>query len=94
MTARVVFVHAGNDAKGSLTKLELLNHLDGGRVLYKAFENQQVAIKVTWPNAKPLHQAGRTKAHPLCQTLGALRQVRRRVIIHDSSFIVYLERSP
>lgn len=44
-----VFVHAENDARGSLTKLELLIHLDGGRVLYKAIDNQKVAIKVTWP---------------------------------------------
>ena len=43
-----VFVYAGSDAKGSLTKLELLIHLDGGRVLYKALENQQVGIKATW----------------------------------------------
>lgn len=44
-----VFVRAGNDARGSLIKLELSIHLDGGRVLYKAIDNQKVAIKVTWP---------------------------------------------
>lgn len=46
-----VFVHSGNDAKGSLTKLELLIHLDGGLVLYKAIEDQKVGIKVTWPKS-------------------------------------------
>jgi len=46
-----VFVHAGSDARGSLSKLEILIHLDGGKVFYKAIENQQVAIKVTWPSA-------------------------------------------
>lgn len=46
-----VLAHAGNDARGSLMKLELLIYLDQGRVLYKAAANQQVAIKVTWPKA-------------------------------------------
>jgi hypothetical protein len=44
-----VFVHAGSDARGALTKLELVVHLDGGRILYKAHGNGQVALKVTWP---------------------------------------------
>ena len=44
-----VFIHAGSDAKGALTKLELVVHLDGGRILYKAHGNAQVALKVTWP---------------------------------------------
>ncbi len=45
-----VFVHAGADAKGELTRLELLVHLDGGRILYKAQANDRVALKVTWPH--------------------------------------------
>ncbi|USY23667.1 hypothetical protein NIZ92_10010 [Alcaligenes sp. 1735tsa3] len=48
-----VFVHAGNYARGYLTKLELLIHLDVGKILYKAIDNQKVAIKVTWPDDLP-----------------------------------------
>jgi hypothetical protein len=44
-----VFVYAGSDAKGALTRLELLVHLDGGRILYKAQNNNLVALRVTWP---------------------------------------------
>lgn len=46
-----VLANAGNDARGSLMKLELLIYLDHGRVFYKAAANQQVAIKVSWPKA-------------------------------------------
>ncbi|MBT9538729.1 hypothetical protein [Thiobacillus sp.] len=44
-----VFVQAGSDARGALIKLELVVHLDGGRILYKAQSKDQVALKVTWP---------------------------------------------
>lgn len=45
-----VFVHSGNDKRGALTKLELLVHLDGGKILYKKHSQDQVSLKVTWPN--------------------------------------------
>ena len=46
-----IFLHAGSDLRGSLMKLELLVFLEKGRILYRAANNDQVAIKVTWPNA-------------------------------------------
>jgi hypothetical protein len=45
-----IFLHAGNDARGALTRLELIVHLDGGRILYKANGKHQVDLKVTWPD--------------------------------------------
>ncbi len=43
-----VFVKAGFDARGELTKLELKVQLDGGIIKYKSHEIDQVALKVTW----------------------------------------------
>lgn len=45
-----VFVHSGSDARGALTRLELIVHLDGGRILYKRSGPDEVALRVTWPN--------------------------------------------
>jgi hypothetical protein len=45
-----VFVHSGNDKRGALTRLELVVHLDGGRILYKKRGEAQVSLKITWPN--------------------------------------------
>lgn len=45
-----VFLHAGSDAQGALTRLELVVHLDGGRILYKAKGSDLVALRVTWPS--------------------------------------------
>ncbi len=45
-----VFAYAGNDKKGALTRLEIVVHLDGGRILYKAAEENAVSLKVTWPS--------------------------------------------
>jgi hypothetical protein len=45
-----VFVYAGKDKRGALTKLELLVHLDGGRILYKKSGEAKVSLKITWPN--------------------------------------------
>ncbi len=45
-----VFIYAGNDKRGALTRLELLVHLDGGRILYKRSGENAVSLKVTWPN--------------------------------------------
>ena len=45
-----VFIFAGNDKRGALTRLELLVHLDGGRILYKRSGENTVSLKVTWPN--------------------------------------------
>lgn len=44
-----VFVHSGNDKAGALTRLELVVHLDGGRILYKKHAQDSVSLKVTWP---------------------------------------------
>lgn len=43
-----VLVAAPNDAKGTLSKLELLIHLDGGKLFYRASGKDQVDIKVSW----------------------------------------------
>ncbi|QYJ93350.1 hypothetical protein [Shewanella spartinae] len=43
-----IFVHAGTDARGTLTKLELAVHLDGGRILYKKRDDKFVDIQVTF----------------------------------------------
>jgi len=45
-----VFLHAGSDAQGALTRLELVVHLDGGCILYKAKGSDLVSLRVTWPN--------------------------------------------
>ena len=45
-----VFLYAGSDAQGALTRLELVVHLDGGRILYKAKGSDLVALRVTWPS--------------------------------------------
>ena len=44
-----VFLYAGSDAKGALTFLELLVHLDGGIILYKENGSDHVSLKVSWP---------------------------------------------
>ena len=44
-----VFVHSGNDARGALTRLELMVYLDGGRILYKESGASQVGLKIRWP---------------------------------------------
>lgn len=44
-----VFYKGANDARGTLMKLELMIHLDGGKVFYKAMENELVVLKITWP---------------------------------------------
>ncbi len=44
-----VFIHSGADKRGALTRLELLVHLDGGRILYKKSGENAVLLKVTWP---------------------------------------------
>lgn len=44
-----VFAHSGNDKAGALTRLELTIHLDNGRVLYKKRGDDEVCLKVTWP---------------------------------------------
>ena len=44
-----VFLHSGTDARGALMRLELLVHLDGGRILYKENGNSQVRLKIMWP---------------------------------------------
>lgn len=46
-----VFVSSGADAGGSLTRLELVVHLDGGRILYKKKDDDTVLLKVTWPGS-------------------------------------------
>jgi hypothetical protein len=43
-----VFVHSDSDARGALTRLELVVHLDGGRILYKANGSDRVDLSVTW----------------------------------------------
>lgn len=43
-----IFLFAGSDKKGELMKLELLVHLDGGRILYKKDGNDKVLLKITW----------------------------------------------
>lgn len=45
-----LFVYAGNDKRGTLTKLELIIHLDGGRILYRKRGHEHVSLKITWPN--------------------------------------------
>lgn len=45
-----VFIHSGSDARGALTRLELIVHLDGGRILYKKSGRDEVSLKVTWPS--------------------------------------------
>ena len=46
-----VFAHAGSCAQGALITLELLIHLDCGKIEYKADGATKVALKVTWPDA-------------------------------------------
>ena len=41
-------VSAGNTINDELAKLELSIHLEGGKIFYKASENKQVAIRVSW----------------------------------------------
>ena len=47
-----VFIRAGNDARSELMQLELLVHLDGGRILYKGNGPDSVLLRVTWPITK------------------------------------------
>jgi hypothetical protein len=41
-----IFALAGNGARGTLTKLELTVHLDGGKIQYKKRDDETVDIKV------------------------------------------------
>ncbi|WP_417884527.1 hypothetical protein [Vibrio rumoiensis] len=43
-----IFALAGNDARGTLTKLELAVHLDGGRIEYKKGQGDTVDIRVSF----------------------------------------------
>jgi hypothetical protein len=43
-----IFAMAGNDARGTLTKLELAVHLDGGEIQYKKGNDETVDIKITF----------------------------------------------
>ena len=43
-----ILVCAGTDARGTLTKLELAVHLNGGRILYKKRDDEFVDIQVTF----------------------------------------------
>ncbi|WP_219268702.1 hypothetical protein [Pseudomonas sp. Xaverov 259] len=45
-----VLVGAGNDARGKLITLELLIHLDGGQVFYKALNDKYINLKIVWPS--------------------------------------------
>lgn len=44
-----VFIQSGADLRGALTRLELVVHLDGGRVLYRKESEDSVGMKITWP---------------------------------------------
>ncbi|MGP3789331.1 hypothetical protein [Pseudomonas sp. B392_1p] len=44
-----VFAQSGAGARGELMRLELIVHLDGGRILYKRNGHGLVSLKVTWP---------------------------------------------
>lgn len=46
-----IFALAGSDVRGALTRLELVVHLDGGRILYRANGEARVSLRVTWPGA-------------------------------------------
>ena len=41
-----IFALSGNDARGTLLKLELTVHLDGGKIQYKKRDKQTVDIRV------------------------------------------------
>jgi hypothetical protein len=41
----------GDEMRDRLTRLELVVHYTGGRLLYKSLGSSMVGIKVTWPNA-------------------------------------------
>jgi hypothetical protein len=43
-----VLINSGSDKRGTLTKLELLVHLDGGQIFYKKVGNNEVSLKITW----------------------------------------------
>ncbi|PQJ63396.1 hypothetical protein BTO10_00845 [Vibrio chagasii] len=43
-----IFVCTGEDARGTLTKLELTIHLDGGRILYRRRDDEYVELQVTF----------------------------------------------
>lgn len=44
-----VIHRAGNDARGTLTKLELHVHSTGGKIFYKKSGNDRITLRVTWP---------------------------------------------
>lgn len=44
-----IFFYGGSDAREELMRLELLVHLAGGIISYKADGNDKVALKITWP---------------------------------------------
>jgi len=41
-----IFVQAGNDLRGTFTKLELAVHLDGGKILFKKRDEQNVDVEI------------------------------------------------
>jgi len=41
----------GNEMRDRLTRLELVVHYTGGKLLYKSLGQSLVGIKVTWPDA-------------------------------------------
>lgn len=46
-----VMIHSGQDLRGALTRLELVVHLDGGRIYYRNLSEDKIELKITWPNA-------------------------------------------
>ncbi|WP_305812790.1 hypothetical protein [Photobacterium leiognathi] len=43
-----IFAYAGDDARGTLTKLELAIHLDGGRILYRKKDDEYIDLQVNF----------------------------------------------
>lgn len=43
-----IYVHAGNDARGALIKLELTVHLLGGKIEYKKRDKKTVDLRVSF----------------------------------------------
>lgn len=46
-----VMIRSGSDLRGALIRLELVVHLDGGRIYYKKINDNAVRLKITWPNS-------------------------------------------
>jgi hypothetical protein len=45
-------LYLSDEMRDRLTRLELMVHRAGGKLLYKSLGESLVAIKVTWPSAK------------------------------------------